>query len=194
MNIFQIYIVKQKQAVVLTALRRATLCSTPGQINREWQQQQQPDFCSLPCHDWFCPEWIQGNGGTTFWTFAAGQATWQVRKGAQRIYNVPVCLSEGRPAAVELPVTNQQSDAWTLKDTDTHTHTLSDEYSRVCLSARFAFHRIDSDMQHACVRACVRASVWQANSRGSWAVTADTVKEPGHINQRNRCLHAVLPV
>lgn len=82
----------------------------------------------------------------------------------------------------------------TSTETHTHTHRVMNrgcKGSRVWLSEHFVFHWMNSYM---CVLVRLWACVWQENSRGWWAVTGDILTEPGHINQKNRCLHAVPPV
>lgn len=94
-------------------------------------------------------------------------------------------------------VTKQQSDFSSCQVSDipppqTHTHNEDQEFS--CQSI-LSF----TDWKTICVSlyiemcVCMWVNGWQRSSRGSRAVTGDISKEPGHINQRNRCLHAVLP-
>jgi len=85
-----------------------------------------PDLCSPPCQSCLWVEWMLENGGTTLWTAAAGQTTWQLREGARSMCNVPVCLRGGKPqwSRYLLPTNRVISPAaQSLKDIHTHTYT-----------------------------------------------------------------------
>lgn len=128
-----------------TTLTNAALCGTPGQTNREWQQELGGGCLSCLISALLLR--MLGNGGTALWTAAPGQTTWQLSATAWRMYNVPVCLSEGgRATAAPQPVTTRKSDFSSCPVSEghppscphTHQHTQSAEL-RVCLSEIFFF-------------------------------------------------------
>lgn len=155
---------------LVAALTAASMADKHGVAAAAAAGPELPGFCSGSCQSCLCPEWILGKGGTSLWTAASGQPTWQLRAGAWRIYNVPVCLSEGRtPQWTNLPVTNQQSDFSLCLVSEgqwrTHTHTHSwwrgDTRTRelVCQSI-LSSHCTNSTLPLVCVgmRARVRAT------------------------------------
>lgn len=124
-------------------------------------------------------EWMQGNGGTSLWTAAAGRTTWQLRAGAQRIYNVPVCASVcwGKLAAESLPVANSDFSCGSICEGQTHKHThwvmhRGDVALRVRLSDFLSFSEWSEPKYAVCVHVCKCARDRKAaGDHEQWPVT-----------------------
>lgn len=126
---------------------------------------------------------MQGNGGTTLWTAAAGQTTWQLRAGAWRIYNVPVCLSKGGRCHSRAATCYQPAEWFLLlpglwrtpTSTQTHTHRVMMGRRRLETLPVRAFCLSLNELKYvmcvyvrACLCACDRKT---AGDREQWPVT-----------------------